>query len=295
MPRAPNVCGIAQFPVGSNRQPIVTSAAGKTPAVTAVERNNVHVTGATTGAPIVFAHGYGCDQQMWRFVAPAFEADHPVVLFDAVGAGGSDADAFDGERHGSLDGYALDLLEICDELGLADVVLVGHSVAAMVGVLAAVRRPELFRHLVLVAPSPRYLDDDGYTGGFDRADIDGMLESLGSNYIGWAAAMAPAIIGNADRPELGEELTASFCRTDPAIAEHFARVTFLSDNRADLAQVSTPALVLQCSDDLLAPGEVGEFVQAQISGSTLVRLRATGHCPNLSAPDEVVAAIRSVL
>jgi sigma-B regulation protein RsbQ len=264
-------------------------------AITAVRRNNVRVGGDASGTPMLFAHGFGCDQHMWRFVAPAFEDDYRTVLFDLVGAGASDLSAFDRDRYGSLAGYATDVLEICDELGLRDVVFVGHSVSAMIGVLAAIERPELFRQLVLVAPSPRYLDDDGYEGGFEREDIDGLLESLESNFLGWSAAMAPAIIGNADRPELGDELANSFCRTDPEIARHFAGVTFLSDNRADLASVRTPSLVLQCSDDLLAPASVGEFVHLSIAGSTLVNLRATGHCPNLSAPDELVAAIRASL
>jgi sigma-B regulation protein RsbQ len=260
-----------------------------------LERNNVKVSGAAAGTPLLFAHGFGCDQHVWRLVTPAFEASHPIVLFDAVGAGESDLSAYDVERYGTLEGYADDVVEICVALGLSDVVFVGHSVAAMVGVLAAIRRPGLFRQLVLVAPSPRYLDDVGYEGGFERSDIDGMLEALGSNYLGWASTMAPAIIGNADRPELGEDLTNSFCRTDPAIAEHFARVTFLSDNRDDLRRVSTPTLVLQCSDDLLAPDAVGAFVHRSVPGSSLMRLDATGHCPNLSAPDEVIAAIRLAL
>jgi sigma-B regulation protein RsbQ len=244
---------------------------------------------------MLFAHGFGCDQNMWRYIAPAFADEYRTVLFDLVGAGDSDASAFDPARYASLDGYARDVLEICDELSLRDVVFVGHSVSAMIGVLAATERPELFRQLVLVAPSPRYLDDDGYEGGFERADIDGLLESLESNFLGWSAAMAPAIIGNPDRPELGEELTNSFCRTDPEIARHFARVTFLSDNRADLPRVRTPTLVLQCSDDLLAPRSVGELVHRSIAGSTLVELAATGHCPNLSAPAEVIAAMRAAL
>jgi sigma-B regulation protein RsbQ len=244
---------------------------------------------------MLFAHGFGCDQNMWRHVAPAFAGEYRTVLFDLVGAGESDASAFDPARYGSLDGYARDVLEICDELSLRDVVFVGHSVSAMIGVLAASERPELFRQLVLVAPSPRYLDDDGYEGGFERADIDGLLESLESNFLGWSAAMAPAIIGNPDRPELGEELTNSFCRTDPEIARHFARVTFLSDNRADLARVRTPSLILQCSDDLLAPLSVGEFMERGLAGSMLVNLQATGHCPNLSAPAELIAAMRAAL
>ena len=258
-------------------------------------RNNVTVQGPPDAPPMLFAHGFGCDQHMWRHVAPAFAADHRVVLFDHVGAGGADPAAWDPERYASLDGYATDVLEICAALDLTGVVFVGHSVSAMIGVLAAGREPDRFAKLVLVGPSPRYVDEEGYRGGFSREDIEGLLESLDSNFLGWSSAMAPVIVGNPDRPELGEELTNSFCRTDPEIAQHFARVTFLSDNRADLAGVRAPALVLQCADDVIAPAAVGEYVHAQLPGSTLVRMRATGHCPNLSAPDETIAAIRAFL
>jgi sigma-B regulation protein RsbQ len=258
-------------------------------------RNNVTISGRPDGRPMLFAHGFGCDQNMWRFVAPAFEDEYRIVLFDHVGAGHADPTAYDAERYSSLEGYAEDVLEICDELDLGDVVFVGHSVSAMIGVLAAVRRPDRFARLVLVSPSPRYLDDEGYVGGFRPADIDELLESLESNYLGWSSAMAPVIMGNPDRPELGAELTESFCRTDPEIARRFARVTFLSDNRADLAQVRIPALVLQCSSDAIAPVSVGEYVDRQLPESSLVVLRATGHCPNLSAPEETVAAMKAFL
>jgi sigma-B regulation protein RsbQ len=261
--------------------------------VDVVRRNNVKVSGRPDGRPMLFAHGYGCDQHMWRFVAPEFEADHRVVLFDHVGAGGSDVSAYDPERYGSLDGYAEDVLEICRTLELTDAIFVGHSVSAMIGVLAAAREPERIGKLVLVGPSPRYIDDEGYTGGFSREDIGELLESLDSNFLGWSSAMAPVIMGNPDRPGLGAELTESFCRTDPAIAAQFARVTFMSDNRADLAHVRVPTLVLQCSDDAIAPQAVGEYVHREIAGSTLVHLEATGHCPNLSAPEETVEAIRA--
>ncbi|MGZ4616504.1 MAG: alpha/beta fold hydrolase, partial [Actinomycetes bacterium] len=210
-------------------------------------RNNVTVSGRPDGPPMLFAHGFGCDQNMWRFVAPAFEDTHRVVLFDHVGAGGSDLSAFDPDRYSDLRGYADDMLEICEALRLKAVVFVGHSVSAMMGVLAAAREPERFESLVLVGPSPRYIDDVDYVGGFTAADIDGLLESLDSNYLGWSSAMAPVIMGNPDRPELGAELTNSFCRTDPLIARHFARVTFTSDNRSDLAAVQVPTLILQCS------------------------------------------------
>jgi sigma-B regulation protein RsbQ len=263
--------------------------------VDVLTRNNVTLGGQAGGQPIVFAHGYGCDQNMWRFVVPAFVGQHRTVLFDFVGAGGSDLSAYDPQRYGSLHGYAADVVDVVHALDLQDVIFVGHSVSAMIGVLAATREPDRFAALVLVAPSPRYIDDEGYAGGFAETDIEELLTSLDRNYLGWSSAMAPVIMGNADRPELGAELTASFCRTDPEVAKRFARATFLSDNRADLAGVRLPTLVLQCSDDPIAPDSVGEYVHAQIAGSTLVKLGATGHCPNLSAPDETVAAIAAFL
>ncbi len=256
-----------------------------------MERYNVSVSGRADGQPMMFAHGFGCDQHMWRHVAPRLEDEFRVVLFDHVGAGGSDLTAYDPERHGSLSGYADDVLVICRELDLVDVIFVGHSVSAMIGVLAAVAEPDRFAKLVLVGPSPRYIDDGAYVGGFSEADIVELLESLESNYLGWSSAMAPVIMGNSERPELGEELTESFCRTDPRIARQFARVTFLSDNRADLGKVSTPTLVLQCRDDVIAPVAVGEYVADVMIDSRLVLLDATGHCPNLSAPDATSAAI----
>jgi sigma-B regulation protein RsbQ len=253
----------------------------------------VAVSGRPDGRAMIFAHGFGCDQHMWRFVAPAFEADYRVVQFDHVGAGGSDLSAYDPDRYGRLDGYADDVLEICRALELEDAIFVGHSVSAMIGVLAVAREPGRIGKLVLVGPSPRYIDDGGYTGGFGRADIEELLDSLESNFLGWSSAMAPVIMGNPDRPELGEELTDSFCRSDPDITARFARVTFLSDNRADLAAVDVPTLVLQCSEDVIAPGTVGRYVHREIPGSTFVQLAATGHCPNLSAPEETIEAIRA--
>lgn len=256
-------------------------------------RNHVTVTGRPGGPVVVLAHGFGCDQNMWRLVVPALERDHTVVLFDHVGAGRSDLSAWSKQRYSSLAGYVADVLEICRELALGPVTFVGHSVSAMMGVLAAAREPEAFAGLVLLAPSPCFIDDPatGYRGGFSAEDIDELLESLEANYLGWSGAMAPVIMGNPERPELGEELTSSFCRTDPDIAQVFARVTFLSDNRSDLARVPVPTLVAQCSQDAIAPPEVGAFVHAEIPGSRLVTLDATGHCPQLAAPQETAAAI----
>jgi sigma-B regulation protein RsbQ len=264
-------------------------------AMDVLRKNNVVISGREDGQALIFAHGFGCDQNMWRFVAPAFEEDYRVLLFDHVGAGRSDLAAYSRTRYGSLQGYADDVLDICRALGLRQTVFVGHSVSSMIGVLAAVQEPDRFERLVLVGPSPRYIDDEGYTGGFTRDDIDGLLDSLDSNYLGWSSAMAPVIMGNPDRPELGAELTNSFCRTDPEIARQFARATFLSDNRADLANVRARCLILQCSDDAIAAQPVGEYVHRQIPGSELVLMKATGHCPNLSAPEETVTAIKAFL
>ena len=261
------------------------------------QRNAVTTTGNPLGQPMVFAHGYGCDQNMWRLVAPAFADSHRLVLFDHVGSGRSDLSAYDEDRHSTLSGYADDLLEILHELDLWDVVFVGHSVSAMIGVLAAVKEPERFARLVLIGPSPRYINEpaEDYVGGFDRSDIESLLDSLDSNYLGWSSTMAPVIMGNPDRPELGSELTNSFCRTDPEIAKKFARVTFLSDNREDLARLRTPALILQCADDVIAPATVGDYVHQHTPGSTLVYMNATGHCPNLSAPEETINAMKAWL
>jgi sigma-B regulation protein RsbQ len=253
----------------------------------------VHIAG-TGPTTLVFAHGFGCDQNMWRHVAPAFEDGYRTVLFDHVGAGGSDLAAYDPAKYASLEGYADDLVEIGNELRLDQAVFVGHSVSAMIGLLAALKAPGMFRSLVMVGPSPRYIDDerDGYIGGFKEQQIAELLDFLSDNYMGWSTAMAPMIMGNVDRPELGEELTNSFCRTDPDIAKEFARVTFMSDNRADLGKVTIPTLILQCSEDIIAPISVGEYVRKQMPNSELVILKATGHCPNLSAPAEVISAIR---
>jgi sigma-B regulation protein RsbQ len=245
--------------------------------------------------PMLFAHGFGCDQNMWRHVAPAFEQQYKVVLFDHVGHGKSEISEFDRSKYETLQGYATDILEICNELNLQCVIFVGHSFSAMIGILAAAREPERFEKLILIGPSPRYVDDEGYHGGFKREDIDGLLDFLETNHLGWSSAMAPVIVGNPDRPELGEELTNSFCRTDPEIARHFARVTFLSDNREDLRGVNIPCLVLQCSQDVIAPQAVGEYVHQQLRSSKLVLMKATGHCPNLSAPEETVAEMRAFL
>lgn len=248
-----------------------------------------------SGPLMVFAHGFGCDQNMWRLVAPEFANEFRVVLFDHVGAGKSDLNAWSREKYASLKGYAEDVIEILRELDAGKAIFVGHSVSAMIGVLAAKAAPELFSRLVLVGPSPRYIDEDDYVGGFSAAQIEELLEFLDSNHMGWSAAMAPVIMGNPDQPELGEELTNSFCRTDPEIARHFARTTFMSDNRADLRDVAIPTLILQCREDVIAPQAVGEYVNCQMPASELVILDATGHCPNLSAPEETTAAIHKFL
>jgi sigma-B regulation protein RsbQ len=257
-----------------------------------IQRNNVKIAGEGQRA-MIFAHGFGCDQNMWRFVEPAFRNGFRTVLFDHVGAGASDLSAYSKGKYSTLEGYADDVVEIGKELGLEGAVFVGHSVSAMIGAIAAAKAPEMISDLVLVGPSPRYIDDGDYVGGFSESQIEELLDYLDSNHMGWSQAMAPAIMGNPDRPELGAELSNSFCRTDPEIAKHFARTTFMSDNRADLAKVKARTLVLQCSDDIIAPLGVGEHVHRNIPGSKLVIMKATGHCPNLSAPDETISAIRS--
>jgi sigma-B regulation protein RsbQ len=260
-----------------------------------IARNNVKVSGNGT-QPMLFAHGFGCDQNMWRYVAPAFESDYKVILFDYVGSGKSDLEFYDARRYASLEGYAEDVLDICHALELRDVIFVGHSVSSMIGVLAANREPELFDRLVLIGPSARYVNElPDYQGGFERPDLEGLLQMMDSNYIGWANFLAPVIMKNADRPELREELEESFCSTDPIIARRFAEATFFADNRADAAKVTVPSLIIQCADDSIAPQSVGEHLRETMRGSTYRLLDVTGHCPHMSHPSATIDAIREYL
>ena len=259
-----------------------------------IKRNNVHVVG-NGSQPMLLAHGFGCDQNMWRFIVPAFEDDYRIVLFDYVGSGKSDLNDYDAEKYSTLGGYADDVLDVIHELDLHDVVFVGHSVSSMIGVLAAKREPDRFERLIMIGPSPRYINDPPYVGGFERSDIEGLLETMEKNYIGWANFLGPVVMQNADRPELAAELTESFCSTDPVIARRFAEATFLADNRTDLAGLQVPSLILQCSDDLIAPRAVGDFVHGSLPQSTFQQMQATGHCPHLSHPDETIELMRAYL
>lgn len=269
----------------------LTAVSNRGPRLSAILKNNVKQSGSGKRT-MVFAHGYGCDQHMWRMVAPAFEDHFNVVTFDHVGAGHSDVSSYDRQRYSSLDAYADDIVDIGHELGLTDAIIVGHSVSAMMGALASIKAPEMFSDVVMVGPSPRYINDGPYIGGFEQEDIDELLASLAENHIAWSNAMAPAIMGNSDRPELASELADSFCRMDPEIARTFARVTFTSDNRADLPKVTARVLVLQCRDDIIASENVGRYVADAIPHAQFVMLDATGHCPNLSAPQTVISAIK---
>lgn len=257
-------------------------------------RNNVTVKGRGS-QPMLFAHGFGCDQNMWRLVTPAFEDQYKIVLFDYVGAGKSDLAAYDPKRYGSLNGYAQDVVEICRALDLRDIIFVGHSVSSMIGVLAAHQEPQRFSHLIMVGPSPRYINAPGYVGGFERADIEGLLDMMDRNFIGWANYLAPVIMKNLDHPEYTRELEESFCSTDPRIARRFAEVTFFADNRDDLRHVRIPTLIMQCSDDTIAPKVVGEYLSGEIPGSTLQVMSATGHCPHVSHPAETIEVMKNYL
>lgn len=258
-------------------------------------RNNVNILGKGV-QPMMFAHGFGCDQNMWRFVTPSFEDDYKIILFDYVGSGKSDLGAYNAQRYGALEGYAQDVLDICEALDLHDVIFVGHSVSSMIGMLAAIRKPEYFDRMILVGPSPRYLNDlPEYRGGFERADIAGLLDLMDKNYLGWASFLAPVIMKNPERQELSTELEQSFCSTDPVTARRFAEVTFFSDNREDLPNLNVPSLILQCSDDAIAPPEVGHYLHNHLPNSTLHLLRATGHCPHMSHPEETIRAIKDYL
>lgn len=259
-----------------------------------VNRNNVKVFGQGQQG-IIFAHGFGCGQHMWRYIWPAFEKDYRIILFDYVGSGKSDMKAYNSERYASLNGYASDLLEVLETLNLSKVIFVGHSVSGMIGLLASLKQPHLFERLIMIGPSPRYINDGAYLGGFEKEDIQELLSTMENNYIGWSNYMAPNIMGNGERPELGAELTESFCSTDPIVARQFAEVTFLSDNRADLSKARHPTLIMQCSQDLIAPNEVGEYLEQNLPNAIQKVMKATGHCPHLSAPEETIELMKEFL
>ena len=261
---------------------------------TIIERNNVKVFGKGT-QPMLFAHGFGCDQNMWRFITPAFENDYKIILFDYVGAGRSDIAAYNPERYATLNGYAEDISDICAALDLKDTIVVAHSVSAMIALLAAIEHPAYFSRIVMAGPSPCYINDGEYTGGFERKDIEGLLETMEKNYIGWSNFLAPAIMANKERPELGNELAESFCSTDPVIAKQFAEATFFSDNRMDLKKNTIPSLILQCSEDIIAPIQVGEYLAQHLPHSTLKVMKASGHCPHMSEPAETISLIQAYL
>jgi len=244
---------------------------------------------------MLFAHGFGCDQNMWRYITHAFENDYKIIAFDYVGSGNADVSAYNADKYNNLNGYADDVLDICKELNLKNIIFVGHSVSCMIGLVAGKCEPSLFSKFIFIGPSPRYINDVDYVGGFERKDIEELLDTMDKNYIGWANFMAPVIMNNAARPELGEELTASFCSTDPVIARNFAEVTFLSDNRSDLPELKVPSLIMQCLDDIIAPIEVGEYLHRNIADSTYRLMKATGHCPHMSEPGETIQIMNEYL
>jgi sigma-B regulation protein RsbQ len=257
-------------------------------------RNNVKILGSGP-VTLMFAHGFGCDQNTWRYIIPAFEKDYRIVLFDYVGAGKSDLNAYDPLRYGDLSGYAQDVLDICAELQLKDVILVGHSVSSMIGLLAINKDSSFFKKAVFIGPSPRYINDADYVGGMDLEDLESLLDVMDSNYLGWSQSVAPVIMGNPDRPELADSLAESFCTTDPDIAKRFARVTFLSDNRADLQNLSVPSLTIQCQDDFLTSEITANYILQNTPGNQLVLLESSGHCPHISDPTGVINSIRKFI
>ena len=261
-----------------------------------IDRNNVRVA-SEHGRPMLFAHGFGCDQTMWRYVAPRFEDDYQAVLFDYVGAGESDLSAYDPDRYDSLDGYAQDVLDVCEALDLDDVIFVGHSVSTVIGMLAAIEQPGRFDELVLIGTSPCYLNDPpDYYGGFEREDLEGLLEMMDKNYMGWADYFASLLMQQAEEAdEVVEELDRSFCSTDPHIARQFAEVTFLSDYREAVPEVPVSSLLVQCQDDIVAPPEVSRYLEKYLPDTTLTMLEVAGHCPHMSHPAATTDAIHDYL
>ena len=259
-----------------------------------LKRNNVNIIGKGDKV-ILFAHGFGCSQNAWKRIISSFAEEYKLVLFDYVGAGKSDISAYDNSRYNSLDGYAMDIIEICDELKIKDAIFIGHSVSAMIGALVAIKHPCIFKKLIFIAPSPCYINEEGYVGGFEKEDIDALLELMENDFASFTKSMVPVIVANPSQPELADEMENNFCTTDKEILKQFARITFLSDNRKDLPDIPVESLTLQCSEDIIAPTEVGKYINENTPKNKLVILQATGHCPHMSAPEETINNIKSFL
>lgn len=259
-----------------------------------LKRNNVTVKGSGEKT-IFFAHGFGCDQNSWKYIEANFAADHKIVLFDYVGAGRSDLKEYDAKKYDSLQGYSSDVIEICNELDLKKVIFIGHSVSCMIGLLAAIEKPALFEKLVFIGPSPCYINDREYIGGFDKETIDSLMEVMEEDYISWSKSLAPAIMNEGNGESLGKELTDSFCSIDPQIAKQFARVTFLGDNRKDLSRLNIPSLTIQCSGDTIAPPAVGKYMNKHTPKNTITVIDGAGHCLHMSQPEKTITAIRAFL
>ncbi|WP_421924887.1 alpha/beta fold hydrolase [Lysinibacillus capsici] len=259
-----------------------------------VVRNNVTILGQGD-QPLIFAHGFGCDQNMWRFITPAFMDKYKIILFDYVGSGNSDINAYSSEKYQSLQGYVQDLLDIIETLSLQNSIFVGHSISAMIGLLASIQHPDYFKKLIMIGPSPCYLNDDGYQGGFERSDIAELLDMMEMNFTGWASYMAPIAMNNPEQPALTQELKQTFIAADPIIAKEFAEVTFLSDHRSELPKVSVPSLIIQCSEDSIVPISVGDYLHQHLKNSTLQLMEAKGHYPHISHPNETIQCIADFL
>lgn len=259
-----------------------------------VVRNNVTILGQGD-QPLIFAHGFGCDQNMWRFITPAFMDKYQIILFDYVGSGNSDTNAYSSEKYQSLQGYVQDVLDIIETLSLQNSIFVGHSISAMIGLLASIQHPDYFKKLIMIGPSPCYLNDDGYRGGFERSDIAELLDMMEMNFTGWASYMAPIAMSNPDQPALTQELKQTFIAADPIIAKEFAEVTFLSDHRSELSKVSVPSLIIQCSEDSIVPIGVGDYLHHHLKNSTLQLMEAKGHYPHISHPNETIQCIADFL
>jgi sigma-B regulation protein RsbQ len=259
-----------------------------------IKRNNIHLSG-TGGKVLFFLHGFGCSQLMWRYIVPSFEKEYTIILIDLVGCGASDETAYDFNKYNTLDGYANDILEICNDLSLKEVILIGHSVSAMIATLAVNKQPAVFNKLIMLCPSPRYINDENYEGGFQQTDIDEMVKLLNQYYLGWAANIAPVIVGNNSQPNVTKELSDSFCNNNPEIASHFAKVAFMGDNRNDIKNIKTETLIIQSANDHIAPLQVGNYLHQNIPFSKFVVIDTVGHTPHLCNPNLVIESIRNFI